>query len=145
MTLNKSSAAKLKVVVDTSVYIAAILTSGLSEDVLRLIYQGYAQLYCSDDIFNELTSRLANKPFNVEPNKAKLALREIKSIAQFVKTQAVEESRLRDPGDLHILECAVAAKANLIVTFDKDLLSLKESYGIGVVHPRALRWMATEN
>lgn len=142
--MNKSSAAKLKVVVDTSVYIAAILTSGLSEDVLRLIYQGYAELYCSDDIYNELKSRLAGKPFNIEPDKANLALQEIKSVAQFVKTQAVEESRLRDSGDLHILECAIAAKANLIVTLDKDLLVLKESHGIGVIHPRAFRWMATE-
>lgn len=142
--LNESSAAKLKVVVDTSVYIAAILTSGLSEDVLRLIYQGYAELYCSDDIFHELKSRLYNKPFNIEPAKAALALQEIKSVAKFVKTQPVEEGRLRDPGDLHILECAVAAKANLIVSFDKDLLSLKETHGIGVIHPRAFRWMATE-
>ncbi len=142
--LNKSSAAKLKVVVDTSVYIAAILTSGLSEDVLRLIYQGYAELYCSDDIFQELESRLADKPFNIEPGKVTLVLREIKSRARFVKTQPIKEGRLRDTGDLHILECAVAANANLIVTFDKDLLVLKESHGIGVIHPRAFRWMATE-
>ncbi|MCR4278104.1 MAG: putative toxin-antitoxin system toxin component, PIN family [Candidatus Berkelbacteria bacterium] len=145
MTLNKSSAAKLKVVVDTSVYIAAILTAGLSEDVLRLIYQGYAELYCSDDIFDELKSRLDDKPFNVEPDKAALSLREIKSIAHFVKPLPIEESRLRDIGDLHILECAVATKANLIVTFDKDLLSLKETHGIGVIHPRSFRYMATEN
>lgn len=143
--MNKSSAAKLKVVVDTSVYIAAVLTSGLSEDVLRLIYQGYAELYCSDDIFHELTSRLDDKPFNVESDKATRALQEIKSVAHFVKPQPIEESRLRDPGDLHILECAVAAKANIIVTFDKDLLSLKEAHVIGVVHPRVFRWIATEN
>lgn len=144
MTLNESSAAKLRVVVDTSVYIAAILTSGLSEDVLRLIYQGYAELYCSDDIFRELKSRLDDRPFNVEPDKAALALQEIKSVAHFVKPNPIEENRLRDVSDLHILECAVAAKANLIVTFDKDLLSLKETHSIGVIHPRAFRWMATE-
>ena len=43
--LNKSSAEKLRIVVDTSVYIAAILRPGLSEDVLRLLNQGYAELY----------------------------------------------------------------------------------------------------
>lgn len=144
MTLRKSSAVKLKVVVDTSVYIAAILTSGSSEDVLRLIYQGYAELYCSKDIFSELKSRLDSKPFNIENGKAALALQEIKSIAHFVKPEAVEESRLRDNENIHILECAVAANANLIVTFDKYLLSLRNSHGIGVIHPRAFRWMATE-
>jgi putative PIN family toxin of toxin-antitoxin system len=142
--LNKSSGVKLKVVVDTSVYIAAILTSGLSEDVLRLIYQGYAELYCSDDIYGELKGRLADKLFNIESDKATLALREIKSVARFVRTQTVNENRLRDLGDQHVIECAVAAKANLIVTLDKDLLSLKESHGIGVIHPRAFRWIVTE-
>lgn len=61
-----------------------------------------------------------------------------------MRSEPVTESQLRDPSDLHILECAVAARANLIVTLDKDLLTLKESHGIGIIHPRDFRWMATE-
>lgn len=143
-TSNEFSVAKLRVVVDTSVYIAAILRPGLSEDILRLIYDGYADLYCSQDIFDELTSRLANKPFNVDPTRAKIALNRIQFVAKFIRPKPVEESRLRDQNDLFILECAVATHADLIVTLDKDLLSLKESHGIGIIHPQSFRYMATE-
>lgn len=141
---NESSAAKLRVVVDTSVYIAAILRPGLSEDVLRLIYEGYADLYCSKDILNELTSRLAEKPFNVDSTRVKIALSRILFVAKFVEPKLVEESRLRDQSDLFIINCAVAACADLIVTLDRDLLSLKESHGIGIIHPKSFRWIATE-
>ena len=143
-TSNKSSDAKLRVVVDTSVYIAAILRPELSEDVLRLIYEGYASLYSSQDIFSELTSRLADKPFTVDSTRVEIALRRIQFVAKFISPQPVEETRLRDESDLSILGCAIAAKAHLIVTLDKDLLALKESHGIGIIHPQAFRYTATE-
>jgi len=42
----------------------------------------------------------------------------------------------RDPNDDFILECAVTGNADLIVTGDKDLLSLKSFRGIHLVTPR---------
>jgi predicted nucleic acid-binding protein len=38
-----------------------------------------------------------------------------------------------------VLECAVAAQARLIVTYDEDLLKLKEYQGIGIMHPHDLQ------
>ena len=38
-----------------------------------------------------------------------------------------------DPDDNRILECAVAAGSDIIVTFDKDLLRLGEYGGIEIV------------
>jgi putative PIN family toxin of toxin-antitoxin system len=146
MTLNESSAAKLRVVVDTNVYIATALRPGsLSDDVLRLIYNGYAGLYYSTDILTELENQLSSQRFQIDPKIIQLILGNIETEAINVETKPIKEKRLRDPNDLHIIECAVAAKANLIVTFDKDLLGLKESHGIGIIHPRAFRWMVTES
>lgn len=50
----------------------------------------------------------------------------------------------RDPGDNKILECAVSGHADLIVSSDQDLLSLKVFRGIGIIHPKTLTWTFPE-
>jgi len=40
---------------------------------------------------------------------------------------------LADPDDDHVLACALAAKADLIVSGDSDLLKLKTYRGIAIV------------
>ena len=40
---------------------------------------------------------------------------------------------LRDPDDVHVLACAVSAEADLIVTGDHDLLTLRAFQGIPIV------------
>jgi predicted nucleic acid-binding protein len=40
-----------------------------------------------------------------------------------------------DPPDNHILACAIAGKANLIVSKDLDLLRRKRHEGVGIVTP----------
>ena len=42
----------------------------------------------------------------------------------------------RDPKDDHVLECAKKARAHLIVSGDRDLLSLKEFEEIEIITPR---------
>jgi predicted nucleic acid-binding protein len=48
---------------------------------------------------------------------------------------------VRDPDDDKIIECALEAKADIIVTFDKDLLTLKTYAGISIVHPAMLKYL----
>ena len=43
--------------------------------------------------------------------------------------------------DFKILECAVAAEADLIVTMDQVLLRLKRFRNIGIVHPKTFSFM----
>jgi putative PIN family toxin of toxin-antitoxin system len=43
---------------------------------------------------------------------------------------------LRDLKDLPVLRCAVGGQAQAIVTGDKDLLTLKEFWGVLIVTPR---------
>jgi uncharacterized protein len=42
----------------------------------------------------------------------------------------------RDPNDDHLLECAQKSEAALIVTGDRDLLSLEFFGGRGIITPR---------
>lgn len=48
----------------------------------------------------------------------------------------VEPSMIRDPSDVAILGTAVAAKADLLVTGDKDLLVVKKFETFEIVSPR---------
>lgn len=42
----------------------------------------------------------------------------------------------RDPNDDHVLECAVKSGAQLLVTGDKDLLTVGTFQGIRILTPR---------
>jgi uncharacterized protein len=46
---------------------------------------------------------------------------------------------VEDEPDNRILECAVAYGADMIVSFDKDLLSLKSYNNIAIIHPSQLQ------
>jgi predicted nucleic acid-binding protein len=47
------------------------------------------------------------------------------------------EAVCRDPDDDHILALAATAGAEVIVSGDDDLLSLKRHHGVDIVSPRA--------
>jgi hypothetical protein len=60
-----------------------------------------------------------------------------RAVAQIIKPAPAElPVTLRDLNDSHILRCAVGAKANAIITGDKDLLTLNEFANIPIVTPR---------
>jgi predicted nucleic acid-binding protein len=48
---------------------------------------------------------------------------------------AVSDLRLKDPGDLRVLECALAGKARYIVTTDREFLSHRGYRDIEIVTP----------
>lgn len=55
------------------------------------------------------------------------------SLVQVVKPLAVEAVVARDPDDDHVLACALAAQADVIVSGDKDLLDLCAYRGIPIL------------
>lgn len=57
----------------------------------------------------------------------------------------VDPAACRDPDDLPVLGAAVAGRADLLVTGDKDLLDLHRHEGIPIVTPREcyVRMVAT--
>jgi len=61
-------------------------------------------------------------------------------MARIIQAVCLVEPRVkvtleRDPKDAHILECALASASDYIVTFDEDLLELKEYENIRIIHP----------
>lgn len=54
-------------------------------------------------------------------------------LAQIVEPQPLPAPASRDPDDDHVLACALAAKGEIIVSGDKDLLDLREYQGIPIL------------
>lgn len=121
----------LKVVFDTNVYISAFTTSNRkAEDAYLLAVRGRFDLYTSVSILAELAGKLRDK-FQWDNSEITSLLKNISRVATVIKP-AIKIKLLNDETDNRILECAKASNANLIVTGDKHLLSLKEFDGIGI-------------
>jgi putative PIN family toxin of toxin-antitoxin system len=96
------------------------------------------ELFTSEAILLELQAKLEDR-FGFDRVQLVAFFRGIRKVTTVVfPTHKV--TVVRDPDDDKIIECALEAKADLIVTFDKDLLSLKEYEGIKIVHPMMLKY-----
>lgn len=121
----------LKVVFDSNVYIAAYVISGSkSEEAFILASKGRFNLFVSPIIVAEIANKLRKK-FGASDAEAQQFVRQIAKVATVLSSRVTVRTLSDDP-DNRILECAVAAKADLIVTGDKHLLKLKQFRGIGI-------------
>ena len=121
-----------KVVFDTNVYISALITSGKqAEKAWLLAVEGQWEVYTSVAILTETAGKLRGK-FGWEDEWIRKALRHIARIAKVIKPTIRLEIQKDDP-DNRILECAIHAGAEVIVTGDRHLLALSSFEGIPIL------------
>lgn len=89
---------------------------------------------------SELKEKLIEK-FDVDPDDADEALADVEEGLTLVTPTQKLDAVPADPDDNIILECAVAAKADLVVSADPHLYKLKNYEGIGIMHPNDLKYM----
>lgn len=131
---------RLRVVPDTNVFIAAALNKSYCYDWLFGASEPTAryELYTSENILAELSEKLMHK-FQFDRATAVQFLSDLDRVLVKVRP-SVEVNAVRDPKDNMVLECAVEAEANLVITFDKDLLALKQYETIQIAHPRMVQY-----
>jgi putative PIN family toxin of toxin-antitoxin system len=124
-----------RVVADTNIYISALNFAGTADEVLALGRAGVVDVFISPPILEEIEGVLLRK-FRWTARRAREAVRAIRSFA--VRVTPVESVHVvsEDEPDNRILECALAARANVIVTGDQHLLKLKRFRGILITRPR---------
>jgi putative PIN family toxin of toxin-antitoxin system len=88
----------------------------------------------SQFIIDELARKLKEK-FNFPENEIAEIRESIVSSAETVTPIEVAPAACRDPNDSPILGTAVAARADLLITVDKDLLALGAHGGIPIIKP----------
>ena len=124
---------KLKVIFDTNIFISAIIFGGNPKGCLELARKGQIELFISKAILLELAKKLEEK-FLWENLDIKEVILGISEIAQVVVAKKRINIIKQDPPDNRILEVALEAKADYIVSGDKKhLLSLQKFKGIPII------------
>jgi putative PIN family toxin of toxin-antitoxin system len=122
----------VRVVFDTNILVSALVfPGGIGDAALLRIVEEKDELLLSKPILDGLLGVLARKFARDGEELARIALL-LDSLGTRVKPR-VRVDVLDDEPDNRILECALAGKADAIVTGDKRLLALKAFRGIPVM------------
>ena len=136
------AAERLRVVLDTNVYVAAFHSPrGNHAKVWQAARSGTFDAVVSRPILAEVTRVL--RRLNLAEPSVQGALREIAHVAKVVSPRPMGEVPLSDPYDVHILECALEGRADLIVSNDHHLLNLDVWAGIPIIAAPDFRRMIT--
>lgn len=129
----------MKLVVDTNVLVAGLATEGLCRDIVKRRLPG-CELFTSRALLAELAETLREK-FGLAPDELPL-LRIYEDEATVLKPPPLPKPVCRDADDDEILATALAAQTEIILTGDKDLLTLREFQGIKILSPRQfVEWL----
>lgn len=129
----------MRVVLDTNVIVSGLNFPGNERLVLELALRGRFELYLSNFILEETAGVLSRK-FGWYEERSAEALRALGNAGTVIYPRRLTEVIERGHADNRILECAVEASADYLVTGDRrHLLPLEEHRGVRIVNaPRFL-------
>jgi uncharacterized protein len=138
----------VRLVVDTNVLVSAFLWEGTPGRLIELAGEKVVQLYTSRVLLEELATTLTKKklakPVAATGLTAEQMLANYRRIASLVTARQLTDQVSRDADDDEVLACALAARAELVVSGDDDLLTLKTFQGMPIVSPaQAVRIITT--
>ena len=112
---------------DSNVYISALVFRKKALQILDLAIEQGVEIAISDEIVEE-TIRVLREKFRWSDERLEEARSTMNSITRRVAPTEKLDVVKSDPDDNKIVECAVAAGSDYLVTGDNDILSLG-SYG----------------
>lgn len=125
----------MRVVLDTNVFISALITRGLAAQALKLWQQSRYDLVTSTWQLSELqgVTRREHIQKRLKPGDAGALMNALRDKAAVLETlPRVDDSP--DPDDNNILAAAIAGKAQYLVTGDKnDMQALVKVHGVRIL------------
>ena len=125
----------MRVCLDTNVLIAAFATRGLCADVLRTVLAEH-DLVIGEVVLAELRRVLATK-FKLPPDRIAMIEAVFAPFPVIPKPSKPSDLAIRDAADRWILATAIAGRAEVLVTGDRDLLDVDPESPIRILEPRA--------
>jgi putative PIN family toxin of toxin-antitoxin system len=127
----------MRIVGDTNTVLSGLLWQGPPRRLLDLARERKVSLRTSLTLVAELAEVIARDKFAERVRAAGLSAAELvedyERLAEVITPQPLPAPVSRDPDDDHVLACAVAGKAELIVSGDKrHLLVLGQYQGIPI-------------
>ncbi len=123
------------IVVDTNVIVSALVFGGLPRKVLDLVARGTCEMYFSAPIREEV-ERVLEKKFGWDRTEVDARVEFLFSWGTEIHPRNPLAVIKDDPDDDRILECALAAHAQTIISGDKHLLRLGSFQSITICTPR---------
>jgi putative PIN family toxin of toxin-antitoxin system len=123
-------------VLDTNVLISAVVYGGNPRRVLQAAISGAVDLSVSEEVIQEFQEVLRRPQFGLSVQFIHNTITELTSIAEWVVPTKHYQLVDNDPSDNMLLDCAVAAEADYLVTGDDHLLRLKKCGRVKIVNPQ---------
>jgi putative PIN family toxin of toxin-antitoxin system len=132
----------MRAVADTNVVVSGLLWHGASRQVLGHARAGQVELFTSPMLLVELEDVLLREKFARRLAAAGVNPRDLllgyASLATVITPPPIEQAVVADPDDDAVLACALAARAEVVVSGDRHLLTLKVFQGIPIHTPARL-------
>jgi putative PIN family toxin of toxin-antitoxin system len=125
----------LRVVLDSNVIISGFLFGGPPEQLLKMAMGERVRCFTSLAILDEVRDVLCRPKFGLSPNQVLLLLEEMHLLCEVVTPRVRVKQITEDPDDDVILACALASRADLIVSGDNHLLKLGRWKGVDILNP----------
>ena len=123
----------MNIVCDTNVLVSSVLFGGNARTIIRMASRGLVTNFLSPHILREFEEVLARKKFGLNREQVLHIVALARDTFEFTEPAVSIRSISSDPDDDRILEAAVSASAEFIVSGDKHLLDLGEWESIQVV------------
>lgn len=126
----------MRIVIDSNVLLAAFGHGGICRALLDVCIQEHS-IYLSEYILEEVSRHLQTK-FRHTAEQAEQRVRFLRDVTELVIPCEVPAGACRDADDLPVLGTALMARAEYLVTGDRDLLDLGRFVWCTVVSPAQL-------
>ena len=130
----------MRVVLDANVVVAAFATRGICSALFEYCVENDEIVLC-DAIITEIERALVKK-VGVPKATAAEVVAYLRANVETLEPEILNAGVCRDKSDLPVLGVARTGGCKYIITGDRDLLSLGEWSGIGIVTPR-MYWQKT--
>lgn len=123
-------------VIDTNVLVSAVVYGGHPQEIVKAATAGTIDLFVSDALVEEMQGVLRRPLFGLSLQFVQNAIAELSAVAHWVVPEKHHQLIDVDPSDNLVIDYAVAADAQYLVTGDKHLLRLGKCDAIQIVTPQ---------
>jgi putative PIN family toxin of toxin-antitoxin system len=111
-----------------------------AQKLLFKLLENNVQIYCSVKILEEYKTVL-KRDFKYENDEISELLDQVLYFVKLIATKDKLNVVKQDPNDNHVIECAIESESKFIITYDKDLLNLKEFEDIKIIKPGEFKFL----
>ncbi len=123
-----------RVILDSNIYLSALVFGGNPRTIVELAERGLFEVFAASAIQTEV-ERVLSLKFHWPNERIGMATARLWALAQFIQPKH-QVADCEDPDDNRVLECALQANAQAIVTGDNHLLKLHPYRKILILTPR---------